>query len=446
MPTPGRNDPCPCGSGKKFKHCCLARPQAATGITPQDRAEALAALVRYSRRDEFADAVAIATLRWADQYDDDVRDALASILEFETSTNAFFEWLSFDLRLDDDRTVAALFLDSRAWAISPRAVEHIRLMQDTHLRAYQVRDVTRDAGLVVRDLWSKEEFFVTERRGSTQLVRWDILVARVKMQSDGSRQFEGTLMALPPAAAQPLRKALKAEHKWFSGRYPDQPLEAFFKHAGPIFHDFWYDHATLPPPDLHTTEGDPVTLSELVFDVPMAGHALARLLGQPDFEPGEPGSAAWLEEGPAPRRILAEVRCDQGTLTAIAFSCERAERARARLEQEFGPLVLRHERHESPDLDAPIAPPGSAGPEGTIALDQVPELAQWMAQRDREWLDLEIPALDGSTPREAAKDRRLRVRLRDLLIDMENREARMAGSGQGRDLTWMWKELGLRRP
>jgi hypothetical protein len=21
---PGRNDPCPCGSGKKYKHCCLA--------------------------------------------------------------------------------------------------------------------------------------------------------------------------------------------------------------------------------------------------------------------------------------------------------------------------------------------------------------------------------------------------------------------------------------
>ena len=22
---PGRNDPCPCGSGKKYKHCCLPR-------------------------------------------------------------------------------------------------------------------------------------------------------------------------------------------------------------------------------------------------------------------------------------------------------------------------------------------------------------------------------------------------------------------------------------
>jgi hypothetical protein len=22
---PGRNDPCPCGSGKKFKHCCSSK-------------------------------------------------------------------------------------------------------------------------------------------------------------------------------------------------------------------------------------------------------------------------------------------------------------------------------------------------------------------------------------------------------------------------------------
>jgi len=26
LSTPGRNDPCPCGSGKKYKHCCLRRP------------------------------------------------------------------------------------------------------------------------------------------------------------------------------------------------------------------------------------------------------------------------------------------------------------------------------------------------------------------------------------------------------------------------------------
>jgi hypothetical protein len=24
----GRNDPCPCGSGKKYKHCCLSKREA----------------------------------------------------------------------------------------------------------------------------------------------------------------------------------------------------------------------------------------------------------------------------------------------------------------------------------------------------------------------------------------------------------------------------------
>ena len=29
MPKIGRNDPCPCGSGKKYKHCCLEKDRAA---------------------------------------------------------------------------------------------------------------------------------------------------------------------------------------------------------------------------------------------------------------------------------------------------------------------------------------------------------------------------------------------------------------------------------
>jgi tetratricopeptide (TPR) repeat protein len=29
MTKPGRNDPCPCGSGKKYKRCCLAKNQEA---------------------------------------------------------------------------------------------------------------------------------------------------------------------------------------------------------------------------------------------------------------------------------------------------------------------------------------------------------------------------------------------------------------------------------
>ncbi|HKF97767.1 MAG TPA: SEC-C metal-binding domain-containing protein, partial [Steroidobacteraceae bacterium] len=40
---PGRNDPCPCGSGKKLKHCCgrplapAAAPPAASAIAADPR-------------------------------------------------------------------------------------------------------------------------------------------------------------------------------------------------------------------------------------------------------------------------------------------------------------------------------------------------------------------------------------------------------------------------
>lgn len=59
--------------------------------------------------------------------------------------------------------------------------------------------------------------------------------------------------------------------------------------------------ASAEPPDLQTTEGDALTISELEFDVPRAGDALATLLGEPDFEPGGIGEAVWMDRSRRPR-------------------------------------------------------------------------------------------------------------------------------------------------
>lgn len=34
QPKVGRSDPCPCGSGKKFKKCCLGKPMQPIRIVP----------------------------------------------------------------------------------------------------------------------------------------------------------------------------------------------------------------------------------------------------------------------------------------------------------------------------------------------------------------------------------------------------------------------------
>lgn len=36
----GRNEPCPCGSGKKYKHCCLEKDEEAARALRAEQAEA----------------------------------------------------------------------------------------------------------------------------------------------------------------------------------------------------------------------------------------------------------------------------------------------------------------------------------------------------------------------------------------------------------------------
>jgi tetratricopeptide (TPR) repeat protein len=60
----GRNDPCPCGSGQKYKRCCLPRDDAADAA----RAAELA------RAQETESAVRSAALRAASEADDDGLD------------------------------------------------------------------------------------------------------------------------------------------------------------------------------------------------------------------------------------------------------------------------------------------------------------------------------------------------------------------------------------
>jgi tetratricopeptide (TPR) repeat protein len=51
MPKTGRNEPCPCGSGKKYKHCCLNQDQAAAHATlAAKRAELDAGRAHYNAR------------------------------------------------------------------------------------------------------------------------------------------------------------------------------------------------------------------------------------------------------------------------------------------------------------------------------------------------------------------------------------------------------------
>ena len=75
MAKPGRNDRCPCGSGKKYKACCLTRDEAAEReelAKAQAGRESQAAEKRQSLRE--VRKLLIGKLAGSDGFDDDIFD------------------------------------------------------------------------------------------------------------------------------------------------------------------------------------------------------------------------------------------------------------------------------------------------------------------------------------------------------------------------------------
>ncbi|MFZ0500610.1 MAG: SEC-C metal-binding domain-containing protein [Steroidobacteraceae bacterium] len=90
MAKPGRNDPCPCGSGQKYKRCCLTKDQEAESTALKAAAEARAAEAAQDGR-EFYGA-------------DDEQD------ELTRDSNAITD-LVHEGRLDEAEKAAREFLD-----------------------------------------------------------------------------------------------------------------------------------------------------------------------------------------------------------------------------------------------------------------------------------------------------------------------------------------------
>ncbi len=91
MAKPGRNDPCPCGSGKKYKKCCLplheesrAKQQEGVSLTPgftdlDELSNSVVDLIEKGRLDEAEAACHQLLTRYPDQIDG--TDRLAAVYE-----------------------------------------------------------------------------------------------------------------------------------------------------------------------------------------------------------------------------------------------------------------------------------------------------------------------------------------------------------------------------
>jgi SEC-C motif len=408
----GRNEPCWCGSGRKYKKCHLGReelPLAERVGWLYMKAGQHAVLSGWN--DLMAEA-GHERCRYADDDPDALAAALADPLVLDAvlfEGGAFAEFLQMrgSLLPDDERLLA------QQWLLVDRSV-------------FEVEQVHRGQGVTVRDVRTGDTHEVRERAASRQLKPGQLICARVVPAGD-TMQFFGGLEPVALHERDPLIDLLDTG--------PDAVML-----VAQLSRRF-------APPALANTEGDPLAICEATVHVGNPAGIEAALDDAYDRVDGDE-PPRWFEHVTTHGmpRIRATLVLEGDTLRVETNSEKRVDRVLAMLARLDPAMnVLDDSRRPLRDAREAAELAKQMPITGEDALDpDDPELVAFLEQfvRDYEtkWLDEPIPALKGHTPRQAADDPTRRA---DLIKLLDTFPAGEAGS-VGMDADWLRAALGLR--
>ena len=189
----GRNAPCPCGSGKKYKKCCLNKK-----VTPPEQLE-------YKRISKALDTLMPKLIEHACNVFDEIAVSVAMAeffcwpMEDETPDEdainrvemLFWPWFVFNWEYDrledeedlldgpEEKTIAELYLGDNP--INPQSLEG-RLINAANRCPYsfmEIKSVRAGQSVTVKDILTGEETIVQERLGSEGMQPGDIIFGRV---------------------------------------------------------------------------------------------------------------------------------------------------------------------------------------------------------------------------------------------------------------------------
>lgn len=399
--TPSRNDPCWCGSGRKYKRCHLdVPPQPALAERVGWLCRKATTYVERSGPDVVHLVWHVAAARagrdapdWAQVMGDPLVMDLVLV-----EGGAFAQFLADrgDLLPDDEALLAA------SWLTVPRTV-------------YEVTDVVAGQGLSARDLRTGEVVEVRERAFARQATAGQLVCARA-VPDGRAHQLVGAVIPVRPGEEGALLDVLDTGDP-----------EAIAEWVG----------AREQPPTMTNREGEAAVAITIRASAADAG-ALRRHLDA-TYEVEAPG-AVWAEHHPLDgdeSLIRGRLTLQGDRLQISTNSAERADRILGRLDAAVAYRVESDERvpvTTSADFARMAAgmapPPQGEGEGGALPAEAVEQIQQHMEAR---WCEESVPALGGLTPRQAAADPTRREELERLLRSFETAPTLPGGFGMRTD-------------
>jgi tetratricopeptide (TPR) repeat protein len=443
--VPGRNDPCWCGSGKKYKKCHL---DADANGSPEERASAAGLPGDSGEFDELRTRIG-AFLRTMPRRDlKDAEFEFTGDVQIEDANRlAVSDWLVHDWILPQSgRTVIREFLAQNGKRLTPREREMAEAWSRSYVSLYETRELTTGKGVEAADLISGKTMFVHDVSMSNSLAKWDAFFGRVVPGERGT-EFTGSGLIVQRPQLETMRAWLDEDRRSTGLEWP-----AYLKANWPRIRRKSFDIATDWRDSLRlaNTDGEELLFCKSTYEVRDERTALTGLRGCAELEDStsedEEPSFVWLQPN---RTVVAKIWIKGREAVLEVNSKERLGRAKALIAEAAGDS-LRHLHDEFTTQKA--LREGAKGKDKTVpeSVNSIPREKQneiisgILEKHYANWPDTPLPALDGKTPREAAKTSDGRRQLAEVLKLIENGEERKRRDGEAfYDISNLRKELGV---
>jgi hypothetical protein len=484
----GRNDPCPCGSGKKFKKCCLNKLESKkeiqgalnqrTGKVPGDslREKIRIFMEKGSFKASFQSAI---SLYW--NTTEEGLDPPETMEDADIS--GIMEWFVHDYILTDyGKSLIAVFLNSSP-KLSKNELQILKDWQMTNISVFQILKVEKGTCMHMEDIFTGEECFIHDVSISKVARRWELLIAR-KVWVLNEWQLSAVGRILPPQDKDEIYDFIMAHYWDYQKDNPDVEINEFLHQKGYLLNNYVLTKTVKPreAPTMITSDGEEILICEAIYDVLDFKKAVNKLSKIPDYqmttqlenEKGQPQKYGfdWLErgkssistesadhksgmiyqsfytDGPGHEsfRVLGNIEVFPDRLKLSVFGKKRFKAGKTILNKHLKGSI-KHRIDSLQSLDAKLRDGNVKSKETKEELD--PDLKKNLLKdmhdnHYKNWLDSKIPALDYETPRQASKTKKGRKKLEDLLRVLEYTVENQKRSGQiDYDISWIRKELGM---
>ena len=456
----GRNDACPCGSGKKYKQCCLNADSERGDKARKSPAHGVQRAIEWleiKHPDQLREALHEGFFGCIEDEDWPALQALGEEVFNAIMINAM-EWVLAEGLCEyrgEDVLIGELILGRGGPLLTVDQRKWIQELMARPISLYEIVETRRGEGFILRDMLEpgQEPLYIHERTASQSAQPFDVIAARIVRDQD-HLVLSGAIYPFRRPHAMELIDFIEEERADHleNGFGPDALVSLYVIEA-------WLG-AYIDPPAMPTIV-DQTTGEAILF---VTDHyrvkdwaRLERRFGDHEslegsrskgwlrFFTGEDGmvrSTLAIEVGNEPDRIQVsyhtQLHADEGKIWLDGMAGDLISFVLREISDPRGLMKKKAGTRASPEASSPEK--SSINPDVLHAL-----IEKRLHEVYADWESQPIPMLNDLTPLEAIKTKRGLAKVKDLIHTYEHGEAQQA-KAQNRPVisyAFLWERLGL---